>query len=404
MMGLLDLPEKALMNVLERLPALDVPAFCSINRAARALSAAPGFWAHQYKMRHLACAAAAAPAASSFLWPAKPGATYDDFLYESLFEAGKTEKILTNPDITRPVFVKTVFSPDGRMVATGSDNGYVTLFDLQNAQIDELEVTGRHEIVALAFSPDGSRLATVTVGGRGPCVVWDTETCMRTFELDDDFSVSAAFSSDGRTLLTADGTTVRLWNMQDGTLIRRLNNLSGDFKSKLSPEGTILAASTRGLVHLWDLRTGARAWELRPNRLDALLVGRPNTLSFNLDGRALALASADKISNIVTTWDTQTGARTNFLRLPPFFPWRRNFFQPRECTCLAMSPSGRTVAIGMSFSAVRLWDTHTGHITWIGALLRDRPIGLEFSPDGRTLAISFTDATFCQVVAVPTGT
>jgi len=47
------LPEGPRHAVLSRLPSNEVAAFCAVNRAARDMCNAPGFWAEQYRLRHL---------------------------------------------------------------------------------------------------------------------------------------------------------------------------------------------------------------------------------------------------------------------------------------------------------------------------------------------------------------
>jgi WD40 repeat protein len=104
------------------------------------------------------------------------------------------------------------FSPDSRTLASGSLDGTVHLWDLQqNGWVGEMPHGVK--VYGLAFTPDGTRLATASAANT--VKVWDVGRREPVVELHGhvDYVHHLAFSPDGRRLVTASGDkTVRHWD------------------------------------------------------------------------------------------------------------------------------------------------------------------------------------------------
>jgi small GTP-binding protein len=192
-----------------------------------------------------------------------------------------------------------VFSPEGGTWASASDDGAVKLWEARSARLLK---AFESEASKVAFDEQGWTLA---IGGDGPSVkVWDTRSgkLLRTIEADRSFVSSVAFPSSGFTLAIAGSDAATLWNAQSGDL---LGTYKSDGTSAMSvafhPVGSTLAVGwADSTVTLLDARNG---------RLLRVLEGHTSLVemvAFSRDGRLLASKSADHTIRLWSceTWET----------------------------------------------------------------------------------------------------
>jgi WD40 repeat protein len=119
------------------------------------------------------------------------------------------------------------FSPDGRLIATGSRDSHVYLWNVQDGQLSSTLAGHADMVESVAFSPDGQRLASGSVDGA--VCIWRVQdgalekTLRERKEGVNSTSVyGLAFSPDGLLLAVVGGGhdgTIRLWNVKDGKLL-----------------------------------------------------------------------------------------------------------------------------------------------------------------------------------------
>jgi WD40 repeat protein len=147
------------------------------------------------------------------------------------------------------------FSSDGTRLASAGADGTLRLWDVASGQAVFVVEGQAGAIFGVAFSPDSSRLATCGVDGKVRCYNAASGSLIHVLEGHTNWVLSIAFSPDGTRLAsTAADQTVRLWDPVRGravlTLYGARDRVHG---TAFSPDGSLLAAaSADGVVRLWE--------------------------------------------------------------------------------------------------------------------------------------------------------
>lgn len=241
---------------------------------------------------------------------------------------------------------------------------------------------------AVAFSPDGTTLATADADGAAK--LWDVATRqpVGTFTGHIGALRSVAFHLDGHTVATAgDDHIVRLWET-DGSILSSPAIVSDVQDMTFSPDGNILAlAGGTGTSQLWDVARRS------PIKIPSGQKGSGNAGVFSGNGRLLAIPEKD---GSVQLWDTvrqglivtlpgPAGSRDKVGETLPVSSNYKTFF----------SPDDQTLAVIDADNIVYLWNaTNSSSPKFLGPFLSGCPSNaVAFSGDGRLLAAVCTDGT-----------
>jgi len=174
------------------------------------------------------------------------------------------------------------FAPGDNLLASGSDDQTVRVWDLSNGA-EMKDLLTRVDVTSIAFSPDGITLA---MGARdGSILLKGTEDrSSRVLRGHDRAVTSVAFSPDGGILVSgSEDGAVALWKMGSEQAVSVLNATSPVRSVAFSPGGMqLVSGSDDGVVRLWAVPPGRLQRSLPGHRGAvtglALSVGRPALL------------------------------------------------------------------------------------------------------------------------------
>ena len=196
------------------------------------------------------------------------------------------------------------YSPTGKVIAAAGDGYTIRQWDLETGK-ESVGIPGhRSSVVSIAFSPDGSTLASVD--GEGKLIFWDAISCIQQRRVIDPEGTSAfrsvAFAPDGRSVATGSADSpCRIGEVGTGRELVRIrhDDFLGVNAVRFSPDGNLLAAGCDdGSVRVWGAKAGDEM--RRFERGSAVLA-----MAFSPDGRFLATGCKDGAAAVC---DAESGA------------------------------------------------------------------------------------------------
>jgi WD40 repeat protein len=262
------------------------------------------------------------------------------------------------------------FSPAGSLVVTTSDDGTARLWRPDGTLVASLEGHAGPVLWA-TFSPDGSELVTTSTDATAR--LWRSDgTFLASLEGHRAAVLGAAFSPDGsRIVTTSADATARLWRT-DGTFLAALEGHSGwVYGATFSPDGRwIVTAGYDGTARLWHT-DGTSAITLKGHTAAVY------SAVFSPDGSQILTASDDSTARLwrldgtpVATLEGHAG----------------------PVTLALFSPDGSLIVTASADTTARLWRADgtlvaslAGHTAQVGTAV--------FSPDGSQIVTASGDGT-----------
>jgi len=300
---------------------------------------------------------------------------------------------------------KVKFSPNGQLLASGSHDGSVRLWNVTSGEVLHVLQGHFYDVISLAFSPDGTILAS---GGWDMKInLWNLTSgvLQETWTISPYIAMDLEFSPDGSSLVMGSGERLGDWTNPQQSIIKIFNITNGEVLKKFighnnavssvtfSIDGTILASgSWDNSVRLWNVTTGnlIHSFTNHTHIITSIALSPDNLIlasgSFDRTIKIWNLSSRNLLANLSTT-DNEV--------------WSVAFSDNSSLIAAAIGqlsywphPSRYWEFFGaMQYASIQLWDitnknlldTLEGHDHIIESIA--------FSPDGSILASASWDWT-----------
>lgn len=320
---------------------------------------------------------------------------------------------------------RAVFSPNGKWVATASDDGTAAIWNSASHRRVHL-LTGGHGFVrSISFSADGSRVLTGSHDGTAR--LWATATGRSLAVLQGPAGATLAdFVPHTQLEVTANADDrLRIWN-SNGRALHTVKPGGGIvFDMAVSPDGHLVATAQQdGTARLWSVPSGrpagvlrvsskplsqiafspnghtlatggddgtTRVWSINGTRLASHAGGGHgvSSLAFSPDGSKLVTANLDLTNNAVL-WSASTGGKIATLQ-----------GHSAPINDVAFSPDGQLIVTASQDGTARVWRASNGQALTVLAGHHGKVFQAAFSPDSRFVATASADGSAREWDAYP---
>ncbi len=268
------------------------------------------------------------------------------------------------------------FAPDGSLLASGGDDALIQIWHVTSETLVQTLAGQGGAVHALAWSPDGKLLASSGFDGR--IRVWELQNsiCVQTLEAHTNWVTGLAFAPNGTRLASASwDRTVRLWDMASGRLIQTLlGHTDRALRVAWSPDGrTVASAGFDNTIWLWDVERESYQAALHGHTADVYAI------TFTPDSGSLLSGSED---GTLRVWDVKSGQCVRIIR-----GYAVSLYD------VDWSPDGTQLVSGGTNTQVTMWEAVGGVPSKVLRGHSRIVHGVAWSPDGRLLASAGWDNT-----------
>ena len=288
-----------------------------------------------------------------------------------------TLKEIASEPIGQDTIEALAFSPDGKRLAVGAADGVIAVYSLEASQTEEaVKVKKLHAgfTSSIAWSPSGDRV--LSAAADGAVRIWDAQTMQPTqsFNAYPATHPAAVWSPDGQKVAVAQGRDFVQLHDLDGGGDPQTFNLPGTTRALLwLPSGEIAGSDLKGKVAFFQQGKAdpVRAYEPATSHKAV------NSLSLSPDGQLLAIGYDDGAIILI---DPTTAKQV------------REFPKGRSVGNVAWSPDGKVLAVSSIEFAVTFFDAQGKQLAKLDVGYDMN--GVSWSPDGRLVAAASDDHTF----------
>lgn len=277
------------------------------------------------------------------------------------------------------------YSPVDSLVGTANNRDWVRfskygfyggLWQVDTGSLQNYFLGHTSWIYGVVFSPDGRLFATAS--DDSSVIVWQVSDGSQVRKIEGSMGGFTNVDFSPNNLLLAAGSwdgVVGLWQLSDGNLLRTLQgNQSGVRDVEFSPDGKLLASALEdNTIIVWQVSDGSMLHTLQGHTAQIY------NLAFSPDGTLLASASEDKTIGI---WQISDGSLINMLQ-----------GHSEAVSDVAFSPDGSLLASGSLDATLRLWRLTDGEMLRLLSEDSESIKSVVFSPDGHLLVSAAADGS-----------
>lgn len=273
------------------------------------------------------------------------------------------------------------FSPDGRNVAAGFNNGHLQVWDTADDTILDVVREVKSVVTMVAFSGDGSRLALCSAGS-ARVEVWDPKTgdAVHFLESDKGAVWSVAFSPDSTRVACGTSTGwVKVWDAANAYPVGGIGGHGASTPVRavtFSSDARHVASASLGSVKMWDTQENKRSTlQYGPGTKT-----QPTSLIFSSDGQQLVAVWEDSTTS---RWDVSSGS----ILIPA---QARESKSVERAASWAIAPGGMRWACGFQDGTIRMLNDFGSEVIVLEG--HSSPVtALAFSADGACLVSGDSD-------------
>ncbi|HLF73468.1 MAG TPA: WD40 repeat domain-containing protein, partial [Anaerolineales bacterium] len=303
------------------------------------------------------------------------------------------------------------FSPDGRYVASGSNDATARVWEAATGK-EVARMTHDDDVFSVDFSSDGQYV--VSGSHDATARVWEAATGKEVArKTHDDIVVSVAFSPDGKYVVSdSEDATARVWEAATGIEIARMEHDDTVGSVEFSPNGGryVVSGSADFTARVWEATTGTEIARMTHDATVTSVAFSPNSDqvvsgSFDTTARVWEAATGTEIARMThdnalssvdfspdgkyvksiefgsvyeTLWEAANGIEIIHVKHDDFIDWA------------ALSPDDNYLVSGSGDNIARVWDIKTD--TEVSEVTHDYVVwSVDFSPDGEYIVSAGDD-------------
>ncbi len=280
------------------------------------------------------------------------------------------------------------FSPDGTKIATGSDDATTRVWDVVSGKQLQLLRGSIQALRSVAFSPDNKRIVTTSQDGIGR--VWDivSEKEIAILSKQDVYVKFMKFTDDSETVISCNRDSIFLWDVSSESIVKVLYKETSErtLHKLLSLNGNVIVVGSEQIDKYPDLNfsipeTKIRVWNVENNEVlaeiqepnsEGSITSRIRDATISPDGTMLVIALGERL---VHMWDMRDSTITRTL-----------FGHAGYITSTDFSPNGNTIVTAAEDRTARLWRVPNIKNAIGAGTSYDVTKDMSFSHDGAKLA------------------